>query len=97
MSNPVPFKIKNKMRRAQLMLKMKQDMKQQRKVDRDKRRKQRDLTGEAPPIQRTIENMRVPDETIVLSDNEEVQEEENNDEYIEYYDENVPPKVLITT
>lgn len=41
--------------------------------------------------------MRVPDETIVLSDNEEVLEEEEVDEYVEYYKNDLPPKVLITT
>lgn len=44
---------------------------------------------------RTLENTRVPDETIVLPDDEEVLQDEKTDELSTYFDRKIIPKVLI--
>lgn len=46
---------------------------------------------------KTIENCRVPDETIVLPDDEETLQDEKTDEFSSYFDRRVTPKVLITS
>ena len=46
---------------------------------------------------KTIENSRVPDETIVLPDDEETLQDERTDEFSTYFDRRVTPKVLITS
>ena len=52
---------------------------------------------QAPPKQvpRTIENTRVPDETIVLPDDEEVIQDEKTDEFASYFERSTTPKVLL--
>ncbi len=52
---------------------------------------------QAPPKQvpRTLENTRIPDETIVLPDDEEVLQDEKTDELSMYFDLKATPKVLI--
>lgn len=46
---------------------------------------------------KTIENCRVPDETVVLPDDEETLQDEKTDEFSAYFDCRVSPKVLITS
>ena len=46
---------------------------------------------------KTIENTRVPDETIVLPDDDEVLQDERTDEFASYFDRTITPKVLITS
>ena len=57
------------------------------------------LDCQAPPkeVPKTIENCRVPDETIVLPDDEEILQDERTDEFSTYFDRRVTPKVLITS
>jgi len=90
-------KVKNKIRKTALMLRLKFEMKKLQKKEKDKRKKTRAKTGEAPQMPKTIESMRVPDETIVTSDNEEVKKDEEIDEFSKYFNEDSPPKVLLTT
>jgi hypothetical protein len=54
---------------------------------------------QAPPkkIPRTLENTREADETIVNPLDEEVLEDEAEDEFSNYFDGKVTPKILITT
>jgi hypothetical protein len=54
---------------------------------------------QAPPkkIPRTLENTREADETIVNPSDEEVIEDEAEDEFSNYFDGKVTPKILITT
>ena len=66
------LKSKNRVKRTMLMLRLKQEMAKEKRERRERKRKEREVTGEAPPEPRTTESMRVPDETIVHSDNEEV-------------------------
>ncbi|CAG9334017.1 RPF1 [Blepharisma stoltei] len=89
--------IKNKTRKVQLMLRLKYELKKQQKEGREKRKKQREKTGEAPLAPKTIESMRVPEDSFVTSDNEEVKNDENIDEFASYYKEGVLPKIIVTT
>ncbi len=54
---------------------------------------------QAPPkeVPKTIENCRVPDETVVLPDDEEVLQDEQTDEFSGYFDRSILPKVLLTS
>lgn len=54
---------------------------------------------QAPPkeIPKTIETCRIPDETIVLPDDEETLQDEKTDEFSAYFDRRVTPKILITS
>ena len=46
---------------------------------------------------KTIENCRVPEETIVLPDDEETLQDKKADEFSTYFDRRVTPKVLVTS
>ena len=46
---------------------------------------------------RTIENTRIPDETVVLPDDEEVIQDEKTDEFASYFERRSMPKVLLLT
>lgn len=54
---------------------------------------------QAPPkeVPRTIENTRIPDETVVLPDDEEILQDERSDKFAAYFDRSATPKVLITS
>lgn len=54
---------------------------------------------QAPPVkkQKTLDNTRELDHTLVQPDDEEVAEDENNDELAEYFRGNTKPKIMITT
>lgn len=46
---------------------------------------------------KTIENMRVKDETIITELDEDIQGEHNIDEFASYFDKETTPKILMTT
>lgn len=48
-------------------------------------------------VQRTLENTRVEDVTIVKEADEEVFEDEEVDEFAKYFDRKVKPRILMTT
>ena len=57
-----------------------------------------DLTKAPPtPPPRTIENTREFDETIVKPTDEEVLEDERTDEFAEFFEGKITPKLLLTT
>ncbi|XP_062510067.1 ribosome production factor 1-like [Corticium candelabrum] len=92
--------VRNKQRRLRIYQREKAAKKKDKRKLREKRKREREELGdEAPPkqIPKTIENMRVPDETIVDPDDDEVLEDERTDEMAAYFDRKQIPKVLITT
>jgi len=92
--------VKNKLRRRELYAKMKQQKAKEKQENRKKRQRERDALGdEAPPVQvkKTLDNMRVKDETIVDPNDEEVLQDEMNDEFADYFRCERTPKILITT
>lgn len=92
--------IKNKKHRSEVYKKY---LKEKRKVkmEEKKRRKkeEKELGADAPPKKKpkTIENMRVPDETMVDPTNEETKIDLQLDEMAPYFNQETTPKILITT
>ena len=71
------------------------------KIDKLKNKKVREEHGEeAMPkgVTRTIESMRVKDETIITdADDEEIRGEQNIDEFSSYFKGDTTPRILMTT
>ncbi len=92
--------IKNKTRRAALFAKLKHEREKQRKKFRKAQQEQAEQTGQPIPVarpQRTLDNMRTPDATMVKEADEEVFADEDVDEFAAYFARAVAPKVLMTT
>ncbi|KAF5836597.1 anticodon-binding protein [Dunaliella salina] len=95
--------IKNKLVRSEMYAKLRSKDKKKKKAERTKRQKEDEKamkSGLEPPPrkqQKTIENMRVKDETMVTADDEEVAADEEQDEFSEHFARVRPPKVLLTT
>ena len=99
--------IGNKEIRHQHYVKLKREKKKEKKKRREVRQKEAEALGEnAPPklVPKTIESMRISDETTVASVDapEEKQDEEvnwdiANDEFKNYFEKSYEPKVLITS
>lgn len=92
--------IKNKQLRQEMYRKQKHEKNKEKREKRKKRQRETDALGEdAPPkqAQKTLDNMRVKDETIVDPEDEEVLQDEMTDEFASYFRREGTPKVLITT
>lgn len=89
--------IKNRIRRAALMLRLKSELKKQRKVEKVKRKKHREKHNLPAPEPRVIEKLREKDETFVMDDNEEVHLDEKLDEFAAHFEGKVDVKILLTT
>lgn len=92
--------VKNKLLRSELYKKEKNTKNKEKRKEREKRKRERDELGAAAPpkqIQKTIDNMRVKDETIVDIDDEEIMQDAANDEYKTYFERENIPKILFTT
>jgi ribosome production factor 1 len=75
------------------MLKLRFDLRKQRKAER----KARHQAGEPLQTPNTIERMRLPDDSIVAHDKVEVIAEEQFDEFAGHFSGTTPPKLLFTT
>ncbi|KAF6265572.1 anticodon-binding protein [Scenedesmus sp. NREL 46B-D3] len=95
--------IKNKLVRAELYAKLKHKQKKQKKVERKKRdaeaARAEELGLEPPPKkqQKTLENTREKDVTMVEEGDEEVALDEADDEFAAHFARVREPKVLVTT
>jgi len=92
--------IKNKFKRSLLFQKQKALKKKQKREGRTKRKKEQESLGEdAKPRdnQKTIENTREFDETVVQPNDQEVLADEATDEFSEYFKGKLETKLLITT
>lgn len=92
--------IKNKESRNSAWRKVKSLKKKEKKERRVKKSKQREELGEeAVPkeIPATQEDKRIPDDTVVLQNDDEVYAEEQQDEFEPYFSHKTLPKILITT
>jgi len=92
---PRPATVKNIGLRGQLYRAEKKKKKKEKKIL--KRKKGSEAEGTPKKIPRTIENTRLPDETMVTGEDTEVMEETQEDEFSEYYRDGKDPKTLITT
>ncbi|ELW65385.1 Spermatogenesis-associated protein 1 [Tupaia chinensis] len=78
----------------------KQQQRKEKLAAKKKLKKEREALGDkAPPkpVPKTIDNQRVPDETIVDPNDEEVAYDEATDEFASYFNRQTSPKILITT
>ncbi|KAK7485282.1 hypothetical protein BaRGS_00023533 [Batillaria attramentaria] len=101
---PVPEKnissIKNKQKRSEAYREMKRAKKKAKLEEKKKKERTRKMLGDkAPPkeVPKTLENMRVYDETMVNPADEEVMADEDSDEFASYFSGGRVPKILITT
>jgi len=92
--------IKNKKHRGEVYKKFCKEKRKVKMEEKKKRRKEeKELGADAPPKKKpkTIENMRVPDETMVDPTNEETKIDLQLDEMAPYFNQETTPKILITT
>lgn len=92
--------IKNKQLRSEAYRQLKREKKKEKLQEKKRKKKEAEAMGEeAPPkkVPKTIENMRIPDETMVSPQDEEVAKDEETDEFASYFNRDTTPKVLITT
>lgn len=91
--------IKNKMKRTEQYQKQKAEKRKFKSDLRAKRKKDAEALGEEAPkkVQRTLDNTREVDETMVNPEDEEVQNDEAMDEFSGFFSGETVPKVLITT
>lgn len=92
--------IGNKMKRKEMYSKQKALKSKLKKKEKKKRKRLQDELGDdAPPVvkQKTQDNTRELDETVVEDDDEEVKAEEQQDEFSNHHRKEVIPKVIITT
>eukprot|EP01064_Diplonema_japonicum_P005064 TRINITY_DN1336_c1_g1_i1.p1 TRINITY_DN1336_c1_g1~~TRINITY_DN1336_c1_g1_i1.p1 ORF type:complete len:348 (+),score=54.04 TRINITY_DN1336_c1_g1_i1:36-1046(+) len=91
---------KSKIARIKYYQKYKLEKNVRKLARREKRKKEREEHGDAAvPVQvpRTTDNMREADDTFVVSSDEEIEADEADDEYQEYYKDDVEPNIMITT
>ncbi|KAI9339313.1 anticodon-binding protein [Obelidium mucronatum] len=97
-----PNEIKNKIKRSEVVNKLRTEKARQKLKRRMKTRKEEAANPElkeerlAANVPKTLENTREADETIVDADDEEVFASEETDEFAEYFN-GTTPKVLVTT
>ncbi|XP_022097160.1 ribosome production factor 1-like [Acanthaster planci] len=92
-------RFKNKQKRSEAYRKLKAQLKKQKLKEKARKKMERKASGsKAPPKKapKTIENMRVYDETMVDPEDEEVAHDEEHDEMAPYFNRQTLPKVLIT-
>ncbi|KAL4236639.1 Ribosome production factor 1 [Mactra antiquata] len=91
--------IKNKQMRQEMYRKMKQEKRKMKIKEKKRKMKEAKESGVEVPKQtpKTIESMRVADETMVNPEDEEVQIDEAQDEMAPYFNRETNPKILLTT
>ncbi len=92
--------IKNKLKRQEVVLRKRIQSKDEKLVERLKKKKVRHEQGEeAMPkgVTKTIESMRVADETLITGVDEEIKGEQSMDEFSAYFNNKTKPKILMTT
>lgn len=91
--------IKNKQMRQEMYRKMKLEKKKEKVKEKKRKMKEAKEAGVEVPKQtpKTIESMRVPDDTMVDPEDEEVQLDEAQDEMSSYFNRVTTPKILLTT
>lgn len=95
-----PSYVKNKSKRTALYKKFKQQKKKEKKERQEERKRVAKELGDdapAPKVQRTIDNAREGDATIVNPEDEEIINDQASDELSNFFTEGAEPKILITT
>jgi len=93
--------VKNKILRTELYQKQKMEKNKEKRKLKERRKRDREEGGEdvGPPkqVQKTLDNLRVKDETMIEPDDEEVMQDAYTDEYANYFSGGTVPKILFTT
>jgi ribosome production factor 1 len=96
-----PSHIPNKLKRSEMYGKYLAQKKELKKEARLSRQRAADEAGEDAAVpttqQKTLDNMRQVEPTMVLPTDEEVAADEGDDDFAPYFSGTTPPKVLITT
>jgi len=95
-----PSQIKNKAKRQELWLKVKSAKETAKSKEKKKRKKDIEENGPdavAVKKQKTLDNTREADETIVAENDEEVVADESQDEFSRYFSGEATPKIIITS
>ena len=97
----IAAEIKNKQKRQEIVIRKKGAAKEVRTLERLKKKKVREEQGEdAMPkgITKTIESMRVADDTLIdNAEDEDIKGEQEIDEFASYFKNMTTPKILMTT
>mmetsp|Transcript_11417 Transcript_11417/g.39843 ORF Transcript_11417/g.39843 Transcript_11417/m.39843 type:complete len:314 (-) Transcript_11417:42-983(-) len=96
----LPSQIGNKVKRAQVMARIRQEKRRQKVEKRRARDEEREALGDAAPKAapaRTLDNTREYDDTIVAPGDAEVVADEAADEFAPYFAGEKEPKIMITT
>ncbi|TPX78388.1 hypothetical protein CcCBS67573_g00356 [Chytriomyces confervae] len=97
-----PKDIRNKMKRSEVVNKLRMEKARDKLKRRMKTRKEEENNPElkeerlAANVPQTLETLREEDETLVAADDEEVFASEETDEFASYFN-GTPPKILVTT
>lgn len=92
--------IRNKILRNEAYKKLKKEKQKMKIEEKKKKKREAEASGEKEPpkkVPKTIESMRVYDETMVNPQDEEVMLDEATDELAPYFNRETLPKLLITT
>jgi len=92
--------VKNKILRSEIYQQEKQIKNKEKRQRREKRKREDEILGdEAPPkqVQKTLDNMRVRDDTVVDVDDEEIMQDAMLDEFASFFSGENVPKILFTT
>jgi len=91
--------IANKIKRQEVytrIKKQKNQIKKNKKEQRKKDAKDPEKKDKPKNVPKTLDNMREEDETVIVSDDEEIRNDEDEDEFRQYFDGETP-KTIITT
>jgi len=89
--------IRNKLKRKEVYERIKRQKSVIKKAKKAQKKKQEEENPEAPKkVPKTLDNTREQDETVMCSDDDEIQMDEDEDEFRSYFD-GEQPKTLITT
>ncbi|KAL1525516.1 hypothetical protein AB1Y20_020372 [Prymnesium parvum] len=92
--------IRNKLKRVEVYQKLKKEGEATKRKERKARQKEAEALGEAapkPPPQKTLDNTREVDDTIVQPDDDEVLGENSFDEFASHFSGERPPRIVVTT
>jgi len=89
--------VKNKIRRNELYVQQKALKAKEKRAKRKRNEGKEDEDGAPPKVTKTLDNMRVADETMVAADDEEVMQDACTDEFASYFSGTTVPKILFTT
>lgn len=96
-----PSHIRNKVKRAQVMMKFRKEKKEQKKAAQAKRKREQEEMGDQAPAKlepQTIDSKREPEITMVSSEgDDEIAADERDDEFAKIFANEETPKLMITT